>query len=40
VDTNLQDDIPYHEFYYDFYADANHKLRVEPAEVRVTFVYA
>lgn len=34
VDEHVDDDIPPHNFYYQYYSDANYKLRVESAEVQ------
>ncbi len=30
LDRPLEEDIPQHDFYYEYYADANHKLKVYP----------
>ena len=34
VDAKMDDDIPPHDFYYQYYADAKYKLRVDPAEMQ------
>ncbi len=33
LDRPMKEDIPYHDFYYEYYADANYKLKVYPHSV-------
>lgn len=30
LDKTLREDIPYHDFYHEYYADAGYKLRIQP----------